>query len=72
MKRSSANGMSYPTEEGGIGLMYAAVWVGLLVTARRWTPTKRTIRFWQEIYDDQGTLVEIHEKFPVDKGRQRM
>ena len=24
-----------------------------------------TIRFWQEIYDDQGKLVEIHEKYPV-------
>jgi hypothetical protein len=30
-----------------------------------------TVRFWQEIYDDQGRLVEIHEKFPVDKGHQR-
>jgi hypothetical protein len=29
-----------------------------------------TVRFWQEIYDDQGRLVEIHEKFPVDKGHQ--
>jgi hypothetical protein len=31
-----------------------------------------TLRFWQEIYDDQGTLVETHEKFPVDKGHQKM
>jgi hypothetical protein len=30
-----------------------------------------TVRFWQEIYDDQGRLVEIHEKFPVDKGHQK-
>jgi hypothetical protein len=30
-----------------------------------------TLRFWQEIYDDQGRLVEIHEKFPVDKGHQK-
>jgi hypothetical protein len=27
-----------------------------------------TLRFWQEIYDDQGKLIEIHEKFPVDSG----
>ena len=27
-----------------------------------------TVRFYQEIYDDKGSLVEIHEKFPVDKG----
>lgn len=23
---------------------------------------------WQEIYDQEGKLVEIHEKYPVDKG----
>ena len=31
---------------------------------------ENTVRFWQEIYDDQGKLVEIHEKYPVDKGHQ--
>jgi hypothetical protein len=31
-----------------------------------------TLRFWQEIYDDQATLVEIHEKYPVDKGHQKV
>ena len=30
-----------------------------------------TVRFWQEIYDDQGRLVEVHEKYPVDKGHQK-
>jgi hypothetical protein len=29
-----------------------------------------TLRFWQEIYDDQGKLVELHEQYPVDKGHQ--
>jgi hypothetical protein len=33
---------------------------------------EKTVRFWQEIYDDQGKLVEIHEKFPVDKGHQKL
>lgn len=33
---------------------------------------ENTVRFWQEIYDDQGNLVEIHEKFPVDKGHQKV
>ena len=27
-----------------------------------------TLRFWQEIYDEQGKLAEIHEKYPVDMG----
>ena len=31
-----------------------------------------TIRFWQEIYDDQGKLAETHEKNPVDKGHQKV
>ena len=31
-----------------------------------------TVRFWQEIYDDQGKLVEIHQKYPVDTGHQRI
>ncbi len=26
-----------------------------------------TVRFWQEIYDDAGVLVERHEKFPEDQ-----
>lgn len=31
-----------------------------------------TLRFWQEIYDDHGRLVEVHEKYPVDKGHQKV
>ena len=31
-----------------------------------------TLRFWQEIYDDRGKLVETHEKFPVDTGHQKV
>lgn len=30
-----------------------------------------TLRFCQEIYDEQGRLVEVHEKYPVDKGHRR-
>jgi hypothetical protein len=33
---------------------------------------EKTLRFWQEIYNDQGRLVETHEKFPVDKGHKKM
>ena len=32
---------------------------------------ERTLRFWQEVYDDQSKLTEIHEKYPVDKGHQK-
>ena len=31
-----------------------------------------TVRFLQEIYDEQGALVELHEKFPMDKGHRKV
>jgi hypothetical protein len=31
-----------------------------------------TQRFWQEIYNDQGQLAERHEKYPVDKGHEKV
>jgi hypothetical protein len=31
-----------------------------------------TVRFWQEIYDETGRLMETHEKFPVDKGHKKV
>jgi hypothetical protein len=31
-----------------------------------------TIRFWQEIFDEQGVLVEVHQKYPIDLGHQPM
>jgi len=34
--------------------------------------SETTVRFWQEVYDDQGRLVEIHEKYPVDKGHRKV
>jgi len=30
-----------------------------------------TLRFWQEIYDEQGRLTEVHHKFPVDEGHRK-
>lgn len=32
---------------------------------------ERTLRFWQEIYDDSGRLVEVHQKYPVDEGHRK-
>lgn len=31
-----------------------------------------TLKFWQEIYDSNGILQEIHEKYPVDKGHKKI
>ncbi len=34
--------------------------------------SENTVRFWQEIYDETGILVEIHHKFPVDQGHHKV
>lgn len=31
-----------------------------------------TLKFYQEIFDENGKLLELHEKFPVDKGHQKL
>ena len=33
---------------------------------------ENTVRFWQEIYDENNQLVEIHEKYPVDLGHRKV
>ena len=33
---------------------------------------EETLSFFQEIYNDKSELVEIHEKFPVDKGHRKI
>jgi hypothetical protein len=30
------------------------------------------VKFWQEIYDENGALVEIHHKYPKDLGHQKL
>ncbi|MCC6612899.1 MAG: hypothetical protein IT320_05425 [Anaerolineae bacterium] len=29
-----------------------------------------TLSFVQEIYDDEGVLIEVHQKYPIDTGHQ--
>ena len=31
-----------------------------------------TLSFKQEIYNEQGILVEVHEKYPIDKGHVKI
>ncbi|MGQ0602526.1 MAG: hypothetical protein ACT4QE_12630 [Anaerolineales bacterium] len=31
-----------------------------------------TLRFWQEIYDADGKLVEVHEKYPTNLGHRKV
>lgn len=34
--------------------------------------SETTISFVQEIYDKSGSLIEIHEKYPIDKGHKKI
>lgn len=34
--------------------------------------SEETTEFFQEIYDDKGNLIEVHEKFPADKGHKKV
>ncbi len=30
------------------------------------------VRFWQEIYNEAGILVELHQKYPMDRGHEKL
>lgn len=32
--------------------------------------SESTLRFWQEIYNPEGILVEVHHKYPEDRGHE--
>ena len=31
-----------------------------------------TVRLYQEIYDEMEKLVEVHHKYPIDRGHQKV
>lgn len=32
---------------------------------------EHTLKFYQEIYDNKNNLMEVHEKYPIDKGHKK-
>ncbi len=34
--------------------------------------SENTVRLWQEIYNEKNEVVEIHHKYPVDTGHQKI
>ena len=32
--------------------------------------SEKTVKFYQEIFNEEGKRVEIHEKYPVDRGHR--
>ena len=33
---------------------------------------EKTLEFKQNIYNESGILIEVHEKFPIDKGHKKL
>ena len=33
---------------------------------------EKTRKFWQEIYNEKNVLVEVHEKYPTEKGHKKI
>lgn len=34
--------------------------------------SETTVKFYQEIYDERGDWVEVHEKYPVDRDHRKL
>jgi len=34
--------------------------------------SERTTQFYQEIYNEEGRLIELHEKYPVNKDHRKI
>jgi len=34
--------------------------------------SEQAVRFYQEIYDSEERLVEVHEKYPIDRGHRQV
>lgn len=47
-------------------------WGWRAVYHKEFDGSETTVRFWQEVLDEANRVVEIHEKFPVDKGHQKV
>jgi hypothetical protein len=60
------------TGDESISWPYMAAWAGVRAYCKEVDALETTIRFWQEIYDERGVLVEIHEKYPVDTGHRKV
>ena len=69
-RRSSAIGPICPAAGGVIGSMFLVEWVGG-PTVKDVDSQETTVRFWQKHLRRLRHLVEIHEKYPVDKGHRR-
>lgn len=70
MSANLRHGMSCPTAAAAISSKSQATTVGARYV-KEVDAFEATMKFYQEIYDHLGRLIEIHEKYPIDKGHIR-
>lgn len=67
-------GQWHPLPEGGRRYLYEVSgrrgWKALYI--KEVNAQEETVSSYQEIYNSEGRLVEIHRKFPVDTGHQKV
>ncbi|MFC1959735.1 hypothetical protein ACFLYO_03390 [Chloroflexota bacterium] len=63
-------GLIWRTVDDVIGMMYPVMIAGLARYIKVVDTNEMTILFVQEIYNGEGKLVAIHQKYPVDTGHQ--
>lgn len=77
-KKQKKNEFDYETwiEKAGAGRIYSFEikgrhgWKALYL--KEVDADEITLNFWQEVYDENNILREIHEKYPVDKGHKKL
>jgi len=55
----------------GTSMKFRDATVGKRAMSKKLMP-RRQLKFYQEIYDERGNLVEVHEKYPVDRGHRKL
>jgi hypothetical protein len=53
-------------------LRYRENMAGIARYVKEVNAMEETIKFYQAIFDGNGKLIEMHEKFPVDKGHRKV
>jgi len=75
-RRQNETKFSHWQELPGGGRLYSRVVPGRMgwhaVYVKEVDENEQIVSFQQEIYNEQGTCVEIHRKYPVDTGHDKV
>jgi hypothetical protein len=72
MKKNLKHGLKKKVAEEFIILKWQVNLAGRRNYLKEVNSEEVTIKFWQEIYDENDILKEIHEKYPADTGHKKL